>query len=248
MKFSYSAVWDDTVRLIRAHGPLIAAIAGVFIFFPSLLLTYLLPPPEGRPGDANEAIRLTIEYYSAAWPWFAAESLLAMVGTLAVLRLIFARNTTVGAALAVGAAFLPFYFLLSLISGFIIGIGLLFLLLPGFYLAGRLVIAGPVMIAENRRNPIDAIGRAFEITKGRGWAIFFLILLVVVAGFVVIMVVNALLGIVFTVIAGADLGRLLVAIVSAATSTGFTMLLVVLYASIYRSLAGDLGSTAEVFQ
>jgi hypothetical protein len=32
MKFSYSAVWNDTVALLRSHGSLLLAIAGVFIF------------------------------------------------------------------------------------------------------------------------------------------------------------------------------------------------------------------------
>jgi hypothetical protein len=34
MKFSYNAVWDHTVALLRAHLALAAAVAGVFIFLP----------------------------------------------------------------------------------------------------------------------------------------------------------------------------------------------------------------------
>ena len=38
MTFSYNAVWEDTGRLLKAHGAQLAAIAGVFIFLPTLLI------------------------------------------------------------------------------------------------------------------------------------------------------------------------------------------------------------------
>src|SRR4051812_38184352 len=52
MSFSYNAVWEDAVRLLRQHAPLLAAIAGVFLFLPALLFAVFLPqptPPQG--GD-----------------------------------------------------------------------------------------------------------------------------------------------------------------------------------------------------
>jgi hypothetical protein len=248
MKFSYSAVWDDTLRLIRAHGPLLAAVAGVFIFFPSLLLGYLMPPPDGRSPDPAESMRMAMDYYTHAWPWFLLVGLLAMWGALAVLRLVFVRQITVASAIAGGVVLLPFYFLASMIAGFVIGLGLILLVVPGLYLTARLIIVGPVMVAENRLNPLDAISRAFALTKGNGWAILGLFVLILIAGLVVITVINALLGIVFTLVAGRDLGRLLALIVSSATSAGFTVMLTIVYASIYRSLAGEVASTAEIFE
>ncbi|MDB5671147.1 MAG: hypothetical protein JWO25_2106 [Alphaproteobacteria bacterium] len=247
MKFSYSAVWEDTARLIRAHGPLIAAIAGVFIFLPALLLGYFLPPPQSGTADAAENMRVTLQYYSTAWPWFLLQNLLAMTGMLAVLRLIFARGTTVGAALTAAAALLPFYFLVSVISGILVGIGLVLLILPGAYLFGRLAVAGPVMVAETRRNPFEAMSRSFEVTKGHGWAIVGMVLLVIIAGGVIIIVADALLGILLVTVAGPNLGRLLAQIVSSAAITGFTLVMAVLYAAIYRALTGNATSTAAVF-
>ena len=38
MKFSYSAVWSDTMRMLRQHGSLLLAVAGVFFLLPGLLL------------------------------------------------------------------------------------------------------------------------------------------------------------------------------------------------------------------
>ena len=36
---------EDTLKLLRRHAPLLAAIAGVFLFLPALLIAVLLPPP-----------------------------------------------------------------------------------------------------------------------------------------------------------------------------------------------------------
>ena len=45
MKFSYNAVWDLTVSLLRAHFAFAGAIAGVFIFLPTVLLGHLPDSP-----------------------------------------------------------------------------------------------------------------------------------------------------------------------------------------------------------
>jgi UPF0716 family protein affecting phage T7 exclusion len=45
MKFSYSAVWNDAARMLKEHGSLLLAIAGVFFLLPGLLLGYFLPQP-----------------------------------------------------------------------------------------------------------------------------------------------------------------------------------------------------------
>ena len=236
MKFSYSAVWEDMLGLIRAHARLLAAIAGVFIFLPALLVAYLLPEPE--MADPSRIFQVMIEHYRTVWPWLVLQSLASMVGAAAMLRLVFAPGTSVGGALAFGLMLLPFYFLLSLLSSLIIGLGFILLVVPGLYLIGRLVPAPAVMVAENRRNPVEAIGRSFEITKGHGWAVLGLVLLVAIVAGIVIGVAGALVGIVFILAAGQELGKLLTIIVTSALSAGMATLLLMLYAAIYRGLTG----------
>ena len=126
MSFSYNAVWEDTVRLLRQHAPLLAAIAGVFLFLPDLLFAVFMPPPvPAQGGDPGRALQMILDYYRQAGPWFLLMGLFTMVGTLAMLRLVFARGgTTVGDALVQGLILTPFYFLLSIICGFMIGFGL----------------------------------------------------------------------------------------------------------------------------
>lgn len=236
MKFSYSEVWTDVVALARTHGTLIGAVAGVFIFLPALLIGYLLPTPEA--AGFNQMLQRLQEYAGANWHWLLLQSLVAMVGTIAIFRLIFARaGITVGAAIAAAVALLPTYFAASVLSGLAIGIGSLLLIVPGLYLIGRLSPLGAVIVAEEQRNPITALSRTWDLTKGRGWAVLGLVLVVLLAALVVVGVLNALLGVIVILIAGRELGTLLMLIVSTATSTGMTVLSILLYAAIYRRLS-----------
>ena len=243
MNFSYSAVWEDTVALTRRHAPLLTAIAGVFIFLPALLFAVYLTPEEPQTQDINRMFELLIEWYQAAAPWLFLQSLITMVGSVAMLRLVFEPDTTVGGALGYAFLLLPFYFLMSLISGLIIACGTLLLIVPGLYLYGRLAPAGAIMVAEKRRGPIDAIQRSFELTKGRGWAILGLVLIVAIVGAIAIGVAGALLGIILMLVAGREVGELLTTVVTTALSAAFTTVMLMLLAAIYRALAPQTAAT-----
>jgi hypothetical protein len=246
MSFSYGAVWEDTMALARAHAPLLTAIAGVFMFLPALLFAVYLKAPEPQTPDFSQMMQQFMDWYGEVWPWLLLQALITLVGSAAMLRLVFARGVTVGGALLFGLTLLPFYFLMSLLTSLIVGIGLFLLIVPGLYLAGRLVPSTAVMVAENRRNPIDAVSRTFALTAGHGWAILGLVLIVVIVAAIVLGVAGTILGIVFVLLAGQEIGTLLKAVVESVFNSAFTTLLVLLYAAIYRSLAGT-GSVAETF-
>lgn len=244
MKLSYSAVWDDTLALVRAHASLVAALAGVFIFLPALLVGHLLPkvvPAE----DVGSYLRDLREYALANAHWLILQTLANAVGMIAILILVFARKgISVGGAIVAALVLLPFYFVAALIANLIVFIGLLLLVFPGLYLFARLVTLGPVVVAENRRNPIAAIGRAFEVTKGNGWAVLGLVILVAIPGAIVLQLVNMVFGLVFSIAAGDKVADLLRLIVTSATAAALTVLLLLLYAAIYRALSGARASGA----
>lgn len=240
MNFSYNAVWEDTMKLTRDHAPLLIAIAGVFVFLPAVAFAIFLKPPEPpRTQDFGVLMRQIMDYWTAALPWLFVQSLINMIGTAAMLRLVLARGGTVGGALMFGLLLLPFYFLLSLLSSLILGVGFILLIVPGLYLVGRIMPAAPVMVAENVRNPITALSRSFQLTEGKGWAVFGLIAIVVIVGAIVVGVTDAIVGIILAMTAGRELGTLLTTILATVLSTGFTILLVMLYAAIYRALVGQ---------
>lgn len=242
MTFSYSAVWDDTARLLRENARLLAAIAGVFIFLPGLLVDHYLPPPE--PAVANRVVEAMVGYYSDNWPWLLLQALISMVGTAAMLRLLLVRGTSVAGALGFALLLLPFYFLLSVAVTIIVFVGFALLVVPGLYLIGRLVPAAPIMVAENRRNPIEAIRRSFAITGGRGWAVFGLVFIVGLVGLIATGVAGIMLGLGFVLAFGRELGSFLGEIAGSALAALFAAVMLTLYAAIYRALAGPDSAAA----
>jgi hypothetical protein len=233
MSFSYSDVWDDTVRMFRAHASLIAAVAGVFIFLPALLTSYFLPQPQ---GEQQQMMANMIAYVQANAHWLMLGRLFGMVGTIAILLLLFRNGVTVGGAIGSAFSLVLFYFVTTLLSGLLVGLGLLLLLVPGLYLLGRLTPVGVVVVAEGQRNPIEALRRSFDLTRGRGWSVLGLVLLVAIAGFVAVAATVAVFGALFLLIAGQDIGGLLVLILNAFAGTILEVVLILLFAAIYRAL------------
>lgn len=247
MKFSYSAVWDDVMLLARSHGSLIATLAAVFLFLPALLLGYLLPTPE--TSDPSQVWPLLAEYFSANVHWFVLTGLIGMVGSVSILLLIFEPGVTVGRAIAAALPLLPFYFLTSLLGGLVIGLGFIALIVPGLYLIGRLAPAGVVVVAERRRNPVAAIARCFALTKGRGWAVLGLVLLVGIAAVIAIGVATGLVTLALVAALGRDSAAVPALIVESAGNALLGTLMLMLNAAIYRQLArldgSDLAATFE---
>ena len=242
MKFSSSAAWAETTAMARRNPGLIATVAGVFIFLPYMILAYLLPPPD--TSDPSRVLEVIGTYFTSNLHWFLLQGVVAMVGTIAILLLVFSRDISVGGAIGATIPILPFYFLASLVGGLIVGLGFLLLIVPGLYLWGRLAPLGPVVVAENRRNPIDAVTRTFALTRNKGWAIFFYILLVAVAAAILFAVVGALVGMILVLILGQNLGGLLATIVGAAFDAALAVLLTLVGAGIYRQLGGDRATEA----
>ena len=237
-KFTQNAVWADTVRLTRTHWPALIAIAGVFNFLPTLLVNHFFPMPEPPAGaDLQARFQLIVDYYRAHSLVIVLQSFVVMTGGAAMLRLVFARGGTVGGALAFAIAWLPVYSILVVLVNLAVGVGFVLLVVPGLYIWGRLLPAGPAMVAEERRNPIDALKRGFELSKDQGWSIVGLYLLVMIPGAILVLVVSQLSGILFILAAGQHLGMLLGMIVLCAVSAIVATLLTMLTAALYRALA-----------
>ena len=115
-KFTQNEVWADALRLTRTHWPALIAIAGVFVFLPTLLVNHFFAmgePPVG--ADLQVFARFILDYYRENALPIVAQSFLVMIGSAAMLRLVFARGGTVGGALLYAIALLPVYSLLIVI-------------------------------------------------------------------------------------------------------------------------------------
>lgn len=246
MKFSYSAVWDDVMAMLRSHGSLLFAIAGVFFLLPTLLTGYLLPQP--APASPSEVMSAMTGYYRDQWPWLLLATAINTVGAIAIYLLLFdGRGRTVGGALSAALPILPFYLLMSVLTGLAIGLGLGLFILPGIYLLGRLTLAPAVMIAEQQRSPLGAIRGSWALTRGRGWAVAGLVVIVALVGYLLGFVVSAVLGTVFVLILGREgAGSLMILILNAAVTAALLTVLLVLFAAIYRAIRSPTASTSGI--
>jgi uncharacterized membrane protein YjgN (DUF898 family) len=71
-----------------------------------------------------------------------------------------------------------------ILSGLATGIGFIFLIIPGIYLACRLAVSVPVSVVEND-SPVASMERSMELTRDYAGQMFLLLLLVFVLTYVV---------------------------------------------------------------
>jgi membrane-anchored glycerophosphoryl diester phosphodiesterase (GDPDase) len=115
------------------------------------------------------------------------------------------------------------------------------------YLYTKFSLTVPVIVIEDVKNPLHALGRSWSLTKGNSVRLFLFYVLIFVA-FIVVAMVLGIVGGVLGLIAGTEAGILVNALMSAATSmVGITLYLAVL-AAVHRQLSGgakEVGATFE---
>ena len=262
MRFSYSAVWDDAVALMRANYPLLAAVAGAFIFLPSLLLSHFLPQP-APPADPPGQARAMIDYAGTNWPWLLPAALVTMAGTIAIFALLLdPARPTVGRAILRSLRVLPIYLIALAILAVAFLVGAVLLSLPFallgaaglrifaaagsiaimvalFYYSGRMIVLTPILVAEDERNPLQGIRRSLRLTTGAGWGIAGLLVLILLVFGIVLSAVTFALGSILMLVLDKALADLILLIVNSAVNALAALFLTVLAAAIYRGVAGS---------
>jgi hypothetical protein len=258
MKLSYSAVWQRSSTLLRDNASLIIPVAGIFMFLPALLAGYFLPFP--KPQRPEQIGPLLGAYLSANFHWLLLANLLNMAGSLSILSIVLDKDKhTVANAIGRAVALLPFYFLamllwwilicLAILPGLLLGalaeamtipfarLTLLIVIACFIYAYGRTALMGPIMVADQRRNPIAPLLDSFRLTDGNGWAAGGLVTIVFVVLCIAYFALIAALGTLLLLVAGEELGGLLMLLVAAALSTAIYVVLTVIYAAIFRELS-----------
>ena len=167
-KFTQNDVWADTLRLTRAHWPAADRDRRACSFscrpcWSTISSRWASRPraPTCRPISSSCSIitgRTPCRWCCrASWSWRAARRCCGWSSR---------SGGTVGGAILFALALLPVYSILLLLVNLAVGAGLMLLIVPGLYLWGRLLPAAPAMVAEERRNPIDALGRGCGAQPG----------------------------------------------------------------------------------
>lgn len=82
------------------------------------------------------------------------------------------RRLTAGEALRRSMPFLGRVILLVLLTSFVVGLGVMLLIIPGLILLSGLVLATPALVIEDKVHATDAMGRSWALSRGHRWKIF----------------------------------------------------------------------------
>ena len=246
MSFSYDRAWQDFMTMLRANAAMLLVLAGVFMFFPTFVLSVYLPVPEPDSDSGLAGLNMLVAYFRANSGWFVLVNAIANFAQTAILLLLLDRaRPTVGESLGVAAGLFPAFFIAQIVTNMAVGAGFVLLLVPGIYLLGRFAVVGPLLVDRRMGNPFKAIAKGWRATAGHGWRIAGLILLVVIVGWIALSAATSVLTVLASLIAPETLRPIIAALASAVSSAVLGLVSVVLTAAIYRQLASPAaGGTA----
>ena len=243
MKIDLAAIFADARALWHARRDLIMRIAPPFLFLPPFAGALLTSDPATPPVDASTdpaaAQAAMLDILASAIPSYLVTLAIGAIGTAALYQLLLRPEATVGQTLrlALPRALLLFLTMLAVQVGFFLG--LLLLIVPGIYFYGRSFVSGPALIAERIDNPLQAVARSLELTRGNSWTLAF-------AGIAIMFGANAVILVIGDIRAMAGDGPVLTAIVyaaAAAVSMAATIVELLFRVACYRRLAGSKSGT-----
>jgi hypothetical protein len=230
---STAEVIDVAFRLYRRHFPHLLAIAAL-VYVPlgileALLLTTLFtnigqlegvvthggsPPPLSLPQVAG----LAAGGSALGLLWLLSYVLVYAALAVAISRQYLGEQMSVGEAYRqVMPALLPLI-LTGLAVSLIVGVGIVFCILPGLYLAVLYAFTWPAVVLE-RRGVIEALRRSQELVSGHWGRVFGTMLLLSLIVFVIQAAVQVPLGLLITVLLGqSSVGQALAQLLSTLTS------------------------------
>lgn len=271
MQFDSNRAWQEAAASVQANRDVLFPVAGVFFLLPSLAAALFMPQPQPEDGATPEQAMAALgQFYADSALWLLPVVLLQAVGTLAMLALFTdRRRPTVAQAIRLGATGLLPYLAAQLLFGLAVGViggtllavsaasGVAVLaILVGFFVAAgaaygavKTSLSAPLIMVEGMRNPVAALRRSWELTRGNSFRLALFYVLVVIAFLIVTVIVSSLFGLLGMAIGGAEAARALNAVVSSAFGAVMTLYLAAILAAVHRQLAGpspeSIGSTFE---
>lgn len=260
MKFDSNLAWKQATSSVGANREVLLALSGVFFLVPSLAFALFFPAPEPAAGQSEtQMVAVMQAYYLSALPVMIPMALVQAAGTLALLTLFTDRTRpTVGAAIRQGLAGILPYIAAQLLLGMAIvvgggaaialaslsGVPSLAVLAVGAVVVGAVYagiktsLVAPIVAVERERNPVAAMRRSWQLTKGNSARIGLFYVLLGLALLVVLGVITMVIGAIFAATAGAETARIVGAVVSSGVGAVMTLYLVAVMAAIHRQLAG----------
>lgn len=262
MKLDMNAAWSDAVAMVKANREVMAVIAGVFFFLPSLAAVFLIPAPEMPPPSAGAEVlrKFLIDFYSAYWLPFTLMALAQAAGFIALLALL--RNEskpTVGQAIQTGfIGLLPYIggqllvglgaaLAFGILIGLPIAVGLqviaFFTMLIGvvlvFYVMIKFSLTMPVIAIEREMNPLSTLRRSWALTKGNSLRLLLFYFLYALAFLAIALVIEMFFGLLFSLLDDGTAAAIANGSISGLTSAAGSLVFAAVLAAVHRQLAGS---------
>ncbi len=234
----YNAIWNDAIGILQSHKEAVIAIAGLLIFLPNWINAYLVGEPDIEGLTSMPAIVKAFEaHWAANWTVIFPATLVAMFGGFAIYVLMVRTELPkVGDALVAALGLFGVYFLISIVSGLFTFLGFMAFILPGLYISARLLPLPSVVAARTHPGIIAPVKRAWEMTEGAGWAVFFLTLIVVLVGSISVLVAGLLFSLLLKIAGDGEVTKLFDTGFGALLDAGLSAVMIALAVAIYRHL------------
>ncbi len=226
-------LWRETIADSRALLPLVWPVAAAFVLLPNVLIDRFGPPLPTSPMAMTPQHVLIL---------LVLPELIALVAQATVMRLALDRRRggaqpSIGEALGIALRAWPLLVAVQALSALAIVPGILLLIVPGLYVAGRLLPAVP--LALDGAGPIAAVERGWALSDGNGWrAIGFLLLLV--GWFFVVSAATGAIGAGLAALIGSagarGVGALVASTLDGVVAAAFAVVSAVATATVYRML------------
>jgi membrane-anchored glycerophosphoryl diester phosphodiesterase (GDPDase) len=189
-----SELLGDALRIYRAHFWKLFPIA-LAIVVPVELIVSGIGMEQLTAGFQEESS--TSEFLIPAVVGFLITAPLVTAATIGVLQALSnAAKPRFRQSIQLALDVFPHLFLASLLAGLAIGSGLLLLVVPGIYLAVRLLFVTQSVVVDGKHGP-DALRASWALTAGRWWRVF----LVALAANLAALIPSLLLGAPFELLA-----------------------------------------------
>ncbi len=249
MKLNYMECWSGAMAILRDHKEAILAIAGVFLFLPTLLMAQFVGQPNLEGTEDLNAI-------TAAYSTFFGENTFAIIasnllisfgGFVIYFTIAPSHSGTVADDLGKALRLFLIFLIANILTGLATFAGILLFIIPGLYVACRLILV-PIIIADHgERNPLEALKKSWESTKDNGFSILLLVLMIAVIGAITVGVIQMIIGVIIGLATGGAGWPLIENLVSALGGTALQIVFTVLIGSIYYQLTGKGSDVGEVF-
>ncbi len=259
MALDSNKAWAESTAAISANRDVMLSLSGVFFLLPSLAFALLVTQPETPAGITPKQMGAMLEeFYLSAAPYLIAAALIQAAGTLAVLTLFSDRSRpTVGEAIRLGLQGLLAFILSQLLFGLVAGAGLvlfvgaaaasgvaalsalvsLLAIVALVYALLKFSLTAPVVAVDGERNPIAALRRSWELTRGHTMQIALFYLMFGMAALVITLLFVPLIGLLFGLLGGATAADVGKAISSSAIGAVVTLYFTAIRAAVHRQLA-----------